>query len=259
MPCVHICVIPTDRVWLLQDDWRIDDVGTWASKVAEPLSDEDERMIIASCPLISLWQPRAGSRASSMRSDVGAHSSGPGSPPEYSFAPSRPSAMSLRPATPAQESVAAFLKDPQVLACMDGGGGGSASSDDGSRNDDDIPEVLRVTPLQHAVGRWGSRAGSAVASWPSASGAPPTRPQTCRGLLSRNLLDGPLGGRGRGEVCSGAGKVGARPATAHAASGGRRLLSAREKLERRKGYKAPKPPTDDVSIFTRAAQARFRI
>eukprot|EP00892_Ulva_mutabilis_P006535 jgi/Ulvmu1/4253/UM193_0001.1 len=232
-----------------QCDWALDDPGTWASCTAEPLGEEDARMLSASTPLLPLSTlpahstSRPGSAASGGFATVDHHR---GSTTRPSTA--RPSMLSLRPATPAKESVQPFLSDPEVLARMDNGD--TASTDGSSADDADIPDILRVPAqctAQHGASCTGSLAGGSRASV--------SRPQTCRGHRSTagtNRLDGPLASpRGSGW---GDGRSVARPQTAHAGS----VLSAQEKLERRKGYKAPRPPVDGLTTFSRAAQARFR-
>lgn len=237
----------------MQGKWNIQDTSTWASLEAEALCGDDERMIAASAPLTAIWQAPDQSRPGSA-SDGGGDSGG--APlQEFAPAPGRPSVTCLRPATPAEESVKAFLTDPEILARMEVGDGASTSGDSG--DDEDIPDVLRVQPSQAGwpgVSHSGSLVSSA-APW-SLQGA--ARPQTCRGLR-RNRVDGAVmsprsGGAGWGGPDGG--KGGLRPQTAHS---GARVLSAREKLDRRKGYKAPTPPADEGHVFSSPAKPRFRM
>lgn len=229
--------------------WVLHDKSTWASAEADPLCGDDERMLIASAPLTSIWQAPAASGPGSTSDCSG---SGVGEPlPEFAHAHAkgRPSALSLRPATPAERSVKAFLKDPEVLACVDVGDEVSAGSDSG--DDEDIPDVLRVQP---SLSGWPGipRSGSQVWMTSSPGGA-----QACRGL--RNRVDGlAMSPRtGGAEWCDrNGGKEGLRPQTAPSRV---RVLSAREKLDRRKGYKAPTPSADAGHMFFSPAKPRFRM
>lgn len=240
--------------FFVQEGWVIDDLSTWASQAAEPLNADDDRMISASVPLIPLGQSAAASRPGT-GSERASCAGGDVTCSEVTDRPCQPSMHMLppRPATPAEASVRSFLRDPEALSHMDVGG--EVSSDDGSGDDGDIPEVLQVQQAQHTAWSRLSAAGSQI--WggvTSSQGAIGSRPATCRGV--RNRMDGPLmSARAGGGGWGGRGS-GLRPQTAHAAP--RVALSAREKLERRQGYKAPKPEMDDVNIFHRAAQARFR-
>lgn len=230
----------------MQSDWILDDVSTWAARTVEPLSEDDERMVSASSPLLPLGLTPGWDGAGRAAAREG--SSSFFADPEARESSAPPSMLPPRPATAAAESVSAFLNDPDTLARMEVG---DEVSTDGSGEDDaDIPEVLRV-PLQHAAVR-GAPFGGSLAGGSQASMQCVSRPQTCRG--SRNRLDGPVASPTRGVAGSWGGRLGTRPQTAHAGT----TLSAKEKLERRKAYKAPRPPTDGLGTFSRAAQARFR-
>lgn len=199
-------------------------------------------MVSASAPLLPLAPTLGKSRPSSAGSDA----SGASAAPSFRESTARASMPSPRPGTAAADSVRAFLTDPEALSRMDVGD--EVSTDGSSVDDGDIPEVLLVAP-QHAAQRSASVAGFQGGGGRAAVHGR-SRPQTCRGALNR--LDGPLSSSGGAGLYDGARAV--RPQTAHAGT----ALSGREKLERRKAYKAPKPPTDGIPTFARAAQARFR-
>ena len=216
----------------LQHDWRITEPSTWASEQPLQLSKIDQRMLLA-----SLAPSNPGvfvARATAFESMI----CGTTAAAARATAPHRPSDEQALPGLQAWTSVQSFLRSPDELARDHQSDISSQSSPDD--DDHDIPQALI---LNEAVA---SRCSSAR------SARNQSRPHTALRAPKQPLLIAPgatpddVGGNGHSVALQ-------RPHTAHAGA-----LSPKARLQRRMTYKPPKPRTEEVTGYKRAAQARFR-
>jgi hypothetical protein len=215
----------------VQHEWALSDRSTWASQEAAPLSKTDQRMLLASLAPSNpgAFQPHAAARESIVNRESMANCA--------AAAPPRASTQDSVPMVEAWASVQAFLRSPADVAQDHQSDISSHSAQDD--DDCDIPDALI---LDTAVA---SRCSSARSAWqasrPHTAGQRPrlTPSHTC---TASGAASGPGPAAGL-----------PRPHTAHAGA-----LTPQARLRRRLSYKPPKPHTDEVTGFKRAAQARFR-